>query len=108
MDLTERTEFLSLSSEEEEEEEEKVGNSTRRVSETGTARDEPAFRVVECKTSSGGTKRVPMYTKGMEVYYKSTMAPLQGATVIDVHQDHLLEPYYTIRMVEDGREKQTA
>ena len=52
-----------------------------------------------------------MYPKGMEVYYKSNAGGdggtgLTRATILSVHQDEMLEPYYTIKV--GGREKQTA
>ena len=52
-------------------------------------------------------RRVPLYHKGMQVGYRSGSLPLQAATILSVHQDNLLEPYYTIRIQDDGREKQT-
>ena len=66
--------------------------------------------VVQCKSSNGEVKSVPLYPKGTKVYYRSSTPTgepdLLKATVVGSHQDHLLEPYYTIKM-SDGREKQT-
>jgi len=68
------------------------------------------IKVVQCKSSNGEVKTVPMYPKGTEVYYRSSnatgQADLLKAIVVGSHQDNLLEPYYTIKM-GDGREKQT-
>ena len=70
----------------------------------------PGVKVVQCKPPNGEVKTVPMYPKGTEVYYRSsdvTGEPdLLKATIVEAHQDDLLEPYYTIKM-RDGREKQT-
>ncbi|EJK59230.1 hypothetical protein THAOC_20578 [Thalassiosira oceanica] len=67
-------------------------------------------KVVQCKSSNGEVKTVPIYPKGTEVYYRFSCATgepdLLEATVVGSHQDHLHEPYYTIKM-RDGREKQT-
>lgn len=63
------------------------------------------FRMVEAKTEEGGTKTVPLYDKGIDVYYKN-FAGIQPAHILSNHLDDLLDPYYSIRL-EDGREKQT-
>ena len=76
----------------------------------------PSFRAPRGKVgvvrieSGGGVREVPMYPKGMKVYYRSNSGgdggtTLARATILSVHQDDTLEPYYTIRV--DGREKQT-
>jgi hypothetical protein len=67
---------------------------------------EADIKMVQCKTEDGGTKMVPMYKAGMDVYYKSNGVIVSSAHILDVHLDDLLEPYYSIRL-EDGREKQT-
>lgn len=59
---------------------------------------------VEVKTGDGGTKLVPKYEKGKIVAYKSAQGIVEGL-ILDVHLDDLLEPYYTIKLV-DGKEKQ--
>jgi len=64
-----------------------------------------SVEMVEAKTEDGGTKIVPMYAAEMELYYKNAEG-LQKATILSVHLDDLLDPYYSIRL-EDGREKQT-
>ena len=70
----------------------------------------PEVKVVQCKPPNGEVKTVPMYPKGTEVYYRSSDVPgepdLLKATIVEAHQDDLLEPYYTIK-TKDGREKQT-
>lgn len=66
------------------------------------------IEMVECRTSNGTHKQVPLYPKGMTVYYKNASLDTKTpATIVDVHMDDLLEPYYTIKFKEDGREKQT-
>ncbi|KAL7469808.1 hypothetical protein ACHAXS_010056 [Conticribra weissflogii] len=58
------------------------------------------------------------YRTGQSVFYKRKQNPeshdtgdneafLEEATIVGVHFDDSLEPYYTIRMTDDGREKQT-
>jgi len=74
-----------------------------------TIQNDVLVEMVECKTTSNGstTKQVPMYPKGMTIYYKNNFTNTKTpAVVLDVHLDDLMEPYYTIRL-EDGREKQT-
>jgi len=71
----------------------------------------------ECKADDGegntttttAKSTVPLFKKGMEVYYHNrspTRGPMMSARILDVHYDDLLEPYYTI-LREDGVEKQT-
>ena len=62
-------------------------------------------QMVQAKTEDGGTKTVPKYEKGMKLLYKNSVG-IESCTILDVHLDDMLEPYYTIRL-EDGREKQT-
>lgn len=47
------------------------------------------------------------HEKGSKVLYKSRGSLLEEALIQAVHFDDVLEPYYTIRIVKDGREKQT-
>jgi len=67
----------------------------------------PPIRVkmVQAKTEDGGIIKVPKYEKDMKVQHKSSSG-IQGCTILDVHLDDLLVPYYTIRL-DDGKEKQT-
>ena len=67
----------------------------------------PPIRVemVQAKTEDGGIIKVPKYEKDMKVQYKSSSG-VQGCTILDVHLDDLLVPYYTVRL-DDGKEKQT-
>jgi len=67
----------------------------------------PPIRVklVQAKTEDGGIIKVPKYEKDMKVQYKSSSG-IQGCTILDVHLDDLLVPYYTIHL-DDGKEKQT-
>lgn len=46
------------------------------------------------------------YQKGTQILYTSSDRAAEEATILGVHLDDLLEPYYTI-LLEDGREKQT-
>ena len=66
---------------------------------------EPKMQMVEARTEDGGTKTVPKYEAGMQVHYKNA-AGIQGCTILTVHLDDLLEPFYDVRL-EDGKEKQT-
>ncbi|KAL3771144.1 hypothetical protein ACHAW5_009928 [Stephanodiscus triporus] len=65
----------------------------------------PTVRMVQAKTEDGNWKTVPMYERGMDVNYRNADG-VQGCTILTVHLDDLLEPYYTIRL-QDGKEKQT-
>jgi len=65
----------------------------------------PTMQMVQAKTESGEFKTVPLYEAGMVVRYKNA-AGVVGCTILKVHLDDLLDPYYDVRL-EDGREKQT-
>ena len=53
-------------------------------------------------------KQAPSYKAGMDVFYKnSNLGTVQQARILDVHLDDELVPYYSIRLLDDGREKQT-
>lgn len=64
-----------------------------------------SVEMVEAKTEEGGTKLVPKYAVGTELYYKNAQG-VQKATILGSHLDDLLDPYYSIRL-ECGKEKQT-
>ncbi|KAL7462670.1 hypothetical protein ACHAXS_004921 [Conticribra weissflogii] len=64
-----------------------------------------AVQMVQANTEDGGTKIVPRYEAGMDVYYKGPNGIIE-ARILESHLDDLLDPYYTVRL-EDGREKQT-
>ena len=64
-----------------------------------------SVQMVEAKTEDGGTKTVPKYAVGTELYYKNAQG-VQKATILGSHLDDLLDPYYSIRL-ECGKEKQT-
>lgn len=67
-----------------------------------------AIQTVEAQTASDGAERAPPYAKGATVYYKDSATNAQTrAVILGVHLDDSLEPYYTIRLAGDGREKQT-
>lgn len=52
-------------------------------------------------------KSDPSLTKGQTVFYKSAQGIAEEALILEVHVDDLLVPYYTIRLLSGGREKQT-
>ena len=57
-----------------------------------------------------GMVAAPKYKKGQLILYKSHCqgrSAEEEACILDVHADDLLEPYYTIRLVNNGKEKQT-
>ena len=64
-----------------------------------------AVRMVQAKTEDGGWKTVPLYEAGMVVDY-ANFGSTQTCTVLSAHLDDMMEPYYTVRLM-DGREKQT-
>ena len=63
------------------------------------------YKMTKAKTEDGGTKMVRLYSAETKVYYKNA-AGVQYATILGVHLDDLLDPFYSVRL-EDGREKQT-
>ena len=65
----------------------------------------PAVRMVQAKTEDGNWRTVPLYEAGMFANYTNANGT-QGCTVLTVHLDDLMEPYYTVRL-QDGKEKQT-
>ncbi len=48
---------------------------------------------------------MPLYEAGMDVCYRNDNE-IQESKILSVHYDNLLEPYYTVRLL-DGKEKQT-
>ena len=52
-------------------------------------------------------KTVPLYHAGMKVLYNHPGNGIQPAEVVEAHLDEYLVPYYTIRLVDGGKEKQT-
>ena len=48
-----------------------------------------------------------IFAKGQTVFYTSSQGFAEEALVLEVHHDDLLVPYYTIRLLQDNREKQT-
>lgn len=65
----------------------------------------PVVRMVQAKTEDGKSKTVPLYEAGMALNYKNAEGVTE-CTILTVHLDDLLEPYYDVRL-KDGREKQT-
>lgn len=66
----------------------------------------PKMRTVQAKTESGEWKSVPYYEKGMSLYYMNAEG-VQKCKVLSVDLDDLMEPYYTILLDKDKKEKQT-
>lgn len=62
---------------------------------------------VDCSQHDADTKSDQNFTKGQNVFYKSAQGIAEEALIIEVHVDDLLLPYYTIRLLSSGREKQT-
>eukprot|EP00984_Skeletonema_dohrnii_P016674 scaffold7457_cov128-Skeletonema_dohrnii-CCMP3373.AAC.2 len=49
----------------------------------------------------------PNFTKGQIVFYTSAQGVAEEALILEVHVDDLLVPYYTIRLLNSDKEKQT-
>lgn len=58
-------------------------------------------------SSQHANKSDSTFTKGQTVFYKTAQGIAVEAHILEVHVDDLLVPYYTIRLLSDGREKQT-
>ena len=67
----------------------------------------PKVSLVERQTEEGGKRLVKHYGKGMKVYCKNVTG-MQLCTILDVHLDDPLDLYYTVRIEEDGRVKDTS
>ena len=52
-------------------------------------------------------KSDPNFTKGQTVFYTSAQGVAEEALILEVHVDDLLVPYYTIRLLNSDKEKQT-
>ncbi len=61
--------------------------------------------MVQAKTEDGNWRTVPLYEAGMDVCYWN-YNEVQEYKILTVDHDNLLEPYYTVRLL-DGKEKQT-
>ena len=57
--------------------------------------------------NDANNKSDPSFRKGQTVFYKTAQGIAVEALILEVHVDDLLVPYYTIRLLSDGREKQT-
>lgn len=66
----------------------------------------PKMHMVQAKTESGEWKWVPYYEKGMSLNYMNAEG-VQKCKVLSVDLDDLMEPYYTVLLDKDEREKQT-
>jgi hypothetical protein len=65
----------------------------------------PLVRMVQAKTEDGNRKTLPLYKAGMDVCYRNDNE-IQECKILTVHHDDLLEPYYTVKLL-DGKQKQT-
>ena len=64
-------------------------------------------KFVSCRTEDGKTQVLPIYSEGLDVFYK-TGKVITAAKILKAHQDDLLVPYYTIKIsIPHGKEKQT-
>lgn len=64
-------------------------------------------KFVSCRTEDGKTQVLPLYSDGLDVFYK-TGKIVTAAKILKAHQDDLLVPYYTIKIsIPNGKEKQT-
>lgn len=61
----------------------------------------------EFSENGANNERDHTFTKGQTVFYKSAQGIAEEALILEVHVDDLLVPYYTIRLLSSGREKQT-
>jgi hypothetical protein len=61
----------------------------------------PLVRMVQNKTEDGNWRTVPLYKAGMDVCYRND-SEIQECITLTVHLDDLLEPYYTVRLL-DGK-----
>jgi hypothetical protein len=61
--------------------------------------------MVQAKTEEGNWRTMPLYKAGMDVCYRNDNE-IQECKILTVHLDDLLEPYYTVRLL-NGKEKQT-
>ena len=62
-------------------------------------------KFVSCRTEDGKTQVLPLYSEGLDAFYKSGSV-ITPAKILKAHQDDLLVPYYTIK-ISTGKEKQT-
>jgi hypothetical protein len=65
----------------------------------------PLVRMVQAKTEDSNWRTMPLYEACMDVCYRNDNE-IQECKILSVHYDNLLEPYYTVRLL-DGKEKQT-
>jgi hypothetical protein len=61
--------------------------------------------MVQAKTEDSNWRTAPLYEAGMDVCYRNGNE-IQECQILTVHLNNLLEPYYTVRLL-DGKEKQT-
>lgn len=75
---------------------------------SAAARSAVETETVTCGQSKSDCRQTdPIFTKGQTVYYKSTQGFAEEALILEVNVDDLLVPYYTIRLLNGEREKQT-
>jgi hypothetical protein len=65
----------------------------------------PSVRMVQTKTENSSWRTVPLYEPSTDVCYRNDNE-IQECKILTVHHDNLLEPYYTVRLL-DGKEMQT-
>jgi hypothetical protein len=65
----------------------------------------PSVRMVQAKSEDGNWRTVPLYEAGIDVCYRNDNE-IQECKILSVHYKDLLEPYYTVRLL-NGKEKQT-
>ena len=61
----------------------------------------------DCNQNDADNRSDRNFTKGQSVFYKSAQGIAEEALILEMHVDDLLVPYYTIRLLSSGREKQT-
>ncbi len=61
--------------------------------------------MIQAKTEDGNWRTMPLHKAGMDVCYRNDNE-IQECKILTVHHDNLMEPYYTVRLL-DGKEKQT-
>mmetsp|Transcript_26240 Transcript_26240/g.44672 ORF Transcript_26240/g.44672 Transcript_26240/m.44672 type:complete len:752 (-) Transcript_26240:119-2374(-) len=61
----------------------------------------------DCSQTDRDDESDPNFTKGQTVCYTSAQGVAEEALILEVHVDDLLVPYYTIRLLNSDKEKQT-
>jgi hypothetical protein len=66
----------------------------------------PLVRMVQAKTEDGNWRTVPLYKAGMDFCYRNDNEK-QECKILTVHHDNLLEPYYTVRLLDGKKSRLT-